>query len=97
MNYQGHLYKNIGLVFSRKMKDEFGITESGFSNVTASSSGRFDRKVWGDRTPQIFQFSSRVHWIFRFAGAPDFAVKSARGSWGQNIDKISIFYWNFKI
>ena len=31
-----------------------------------------------DRKPQILRFSSRVHWIFRFAGARDFAVKSTR-------------------
>ena len=52
--------------------------------VTASSPGRFDRKVGRDRKPQIFWFSSRVHWIFRFAGAPDFAVKSTRGACGHS-------------
>ena len=44
------------------------------SRVTASSPGRFDRKVGRDHKPKILQFSGRVHWNFRLAVAPDFAV-----------------------
>ena len=54
------------------------------SQVTVSCSGRFESKVGLDRKPQIFQFASRFHWIFRFAAACDFAVKSARGACGHS-------------
>ena len=63
--------------------------------VTTSSPSRFDRSVRCARKPQIFRFSSRVHWIYRFEGALDFAVKSVKGAYDHSRNQTRWLQANF--